>query len=306
MHVYCSFEDAALPGPVPELPSQDPACLEGLDLPGLDDLLWEDAVCNDFGVQPTSSASTHQSEQCKLANCRDCVSARPGQVFSNWSAPAPWTDSASHQQLQQQHQEVDSAPAASSPALQLPTPPQAAPQAGRVPDARQEPSSSRDSCHNEACSPQSSCDLPESGHKRRRGADSSPERAGGAQAAQASSPSDAAAASQVCSQFMLFFGMGAHWVTGQCSIITCDWSVHVHGSAVDWQGPQGGSRAGSAEDEPSEERKRQARMARNRESAQQSRARKKMQVDELERRNAELQAHNAHLSGARSRCSYQP
>ena len=54
---------------------------------------------------------------------------------------------------------------------------------------------------------------------------------------------------------------------------------------------------GSADEAPDEERKRQARMARNRESAQQSRARKKMQMDELERRNAELQAHNTHLSG---------
>ena len=196
-----------MPATGAELPSQDIACLEGLDLPCLDDLLWEDAVCNDFGVQPHSSASTHQSEQCQLPDCIDCASARPAQVFRNWSPPAPCVSSGSHkaayQQQEvdsisrkavQQQQEVDSAPAAPSPALQLPTPPQAEGAA----DARQEPSSSRDSCHYEACSPQSSCDLPESGHKRRRSADSSPECAGSAGAAHTSSPSDTAVASQVC------------------------------------------------------------------------------------------------------------
>ena len=65
--------------------------------------------------------------------------------------------------------------------------------------------------------------------------------------------------------------------------------------------PPGGS-PGSEESE--EERKRQERMQRNRESAQQSRARKRMQLDELERRNGELQAHNTHLSGAQLLCLF--
>jgi hypothetical protein len=39
-------------------------------------------------------------------------------------------------------------------------------------------------------------------------------------------------------------------------------------------------------------------MQRNRESAMQSRQRKKMQMDELERRNKELETQNAHLTGA--------
>lgn len=47
----------------------------------------------------------------------------------------------------------------------------------------------------------------------------------------------------------------------------------------------------------SEERKRQARMARNRESALHSRQRKKMQADELERRCDTLQADNRRLAG---------
>ena len=38
-------------------------------------------------------------------------------------------------------------------------------------------------------------------------------------------------------------------------------------------------------------------MQRNRESAMQSRQRRKMQLEELERRNTELQTQNAHLTG---------
>ena len=41
-----------------------------------------------------------------------------------------------------------------------------------------------------------------------------------------------------------------------------------------------------------------ARMQRNRESAMLSRQRKKMQLDELEQQNKQLQATNTHLSGA--------
>lgn len=41
-----------------------------------------------------------------------------------------------------------------------------------------------------------------------------------------------------------------------------------------------------------------ARMQRNRESAMLSRQRKKMQLDELERQNKQLQASNTHLSGS--------
>ena len=41
-----------------------------------------------------------------------------------------------------------------------------------------------------------------------------------------------------------------------------------------------------------------ARMQRNRESAMLSRQRKKMQLDELEQQNMQLQATNTHLSGA--------
>ena len=60
-----------------------------------------------------------------------------------------------------------------------------------------------------------------------------------------------------------------------------------------------GSRAGSPVGNGSEdEQKRQARMQRNRESAMQSRQRRKMQLEELERRNAELQTQNTHLTGA--------
>lgn len=40
-----------------------------------------------------------------------------------------------------------------------------------------------------------------------------------------------------------------------------------------------------------------ARMQRNRESAMLSRQRKKMQLDELERQNRQLQATNTHLTG---------
>ncbi|CAL8470217.1 g9759 [Coccomyxa elongata] len=59
-----------------------------------------------------------------------------------------------------------------------------------------------------------------------------------------------------------------------------------------------GSRAGSpAGNDDEEEQKRQARMQRNRESAMQSRQRRKMQLEELERRNAELQTQNTHLTG---------
>ena len=47
----------------------------------------------------------------------------------------------------------------------------------------------------------------------------------------------------------------------------------------------------------SEEAKREARMQRNRESAQLSRQRKKAQTGGLERQCQELQAHNAHLTG---------
>ena len=43
-----------------------------------------------------------------------------------------------------------------------------------------------------------------------------------------------------------------------------------------------------------------ARMQRNRESAMLSRQRKKMQLDELDRQNKQLQATNTHLSGAPS------
>ena len=41
-----------------------------------------------------------------------------------------------------------------------------------------------------------------------------------------------------------------------------------------------------------------ARMQRNRESAMLSRQRKKMQLDDLEQQNKQLQATNTHLSGA--------
>ncbi|BDA44244.1 probable bZIP transcription factor 28 [Coccomyxa sp. Obi] len=59
-----------------------------------------------------------------------------------------------------------------------------------------------------------------------------------------------------------------------------------------------GSRAGSPTgNDGEEEQKRQARMQRNRESAMQSRQRRKMQLEELERRNAELQTQNTHLTG---------
>ena len=43
-----------------------------------------------------------------------------------------------------------------------------------------------------------------------------------------------------------------------------------------------------------------ARMQRNRESAMLSRQRKKMQLDELDRQNKQLQATNTHLSGVPS------
>ena len=53
-----------------------------------------------------------------------------------------------------------------------------------------------------------------------------------------------------------------------------------------------------AGEEGDEEQKRMARMQRNRESAMLSRQRKKMQLDELEQQNKQLQATNTHLSGA--------
>ena len=53
-----------------------------------------------------------------------------------------------------------------------------------------------------------------------------------------------------------------------------------------------------AGEEGDEEQKRMERMQRNRESAMLSRQRKKMQLDELEQQNKQLQATNTHLSGA--------
>ena len=57
---------------------------------------------------------------------------------------------------------------------------------------------------------------------------------------------------------------------------------------------------GQSGEEGDEEQKRMARMQRNRESAMLSRQRKKMQLDELDRQNKQLQATNTHLSGAPS------
>ena len=61
---------------------------------------------------------------------------------------------------------------------------------------------------------------------------------------------------------------------------------------------QGEKANGQSGEEGDEEQKRMARMQRNRESAMLSRQRKKMQLDELDRQNKQLQATNTHLSGA--------
>ncbi len=61
---------------------------------------------------------------------------------------------------------------------------------------------------------------------------------------------------------------------------------------------QGGKTSRQSGEEGEEEQKRIARMQRNRESAMLSRQRKKMQLDELERQNKQLQASNTHLSGS--------
>ncbi len=63
---------------------------------------------------------------------------------------------------------------------------------------------------------------------------------------------------------------------------------------------QGEKAGGQSGEEGDEDQKRMARMQRNRESAMLSRQRKKMQLDELERQNKQLQATNTHLSGAPS------
>lgn len=63
--------------------------------------------------------------------------------------------------------------------------------------------------------------------------------------------------------------------------------------------PAGGDKGATSEDSSGgdEEQKRQVRMQRNRESAQLSRQRKKMQLDEMERRNGDLVAQNKYLTG---------
>lgn len=81
----------------------------------------------------------------------------------------------------------------------------------------------------------------------------------------------------------------------------CTLPVHLSQAAA-MQGSaqgtaQGAAQGAAAPDDADEERKRQERMQRNRESAHLSRQRKKMQVDDLERRNTELGTQVKYLGG---------
>ena len=178
------------------LPAEQQTPLDGLDLPSLDDLLWQDAVCNDFGVPSVSSgASEHQSGACQKEGCEGCA-----QSHSARDPPAgpvliiPWSSQQKEDPQQQQQDDAQHGEEA------LGTPPQT----DRPPKAslQQEPSSSRDS-NPTHLSPQSSCDLPDSGgHKRRRAEDSSPERAGRASSSEGKSACTAAAAPQQVGESM--------------------------------------------------------------------------------------------------------
>ena len=156
-----------------DLPIKGPTGLGGLDLPSLDDLMWEDAICNDFGVPTADSTSTHQSTQGHHPGCTDC--AQSLEAEGTLTPSIPWNDSFT-QKLPfivspAEGQVAESVPAPSSPEEQLHTPPQT----DRVLQPRPEPTSSRDSAPGHL-SPQSSCDLPDGSLKRRQEAQGSPER----------------------------------------------------------------------------------------------------------------------------------
>ena len=187
-----SFQGDALPDDAVECPPDQQTPLDGLDLPSLDDLLWQDSVCNDFGVPSVSiGASGHVSRACQKEGCKDCAQSRGAgqQPAGPVSLTIPW--SSQHEAAAPKQEQRDDAQHGVD-ALETP------PQTGRPQKApsQQEPSSSRDS-NPTHLSPQSSCDLPDSnGHKRRRAEDSSPERAGRASSSEGKSACTAAAAPQ--------------------------------------------------------------------------------------------------------------
>lgn len=174
MPLWCSFEDPAIPDGELQLPPEAQAGLDGLDLPSLDDLLWQDSICNGFGVPYASrGAAGHQAGACQDAGCRLCVrSSGAAQAPASPALSIPWNEDNPDTKSQQQGHQQQAVSESSSPLEALI---QSPPQTERVQQAApQEPTSSRDS-NPTHLSPQSSCDLPENGLKRRRADESSPE-----------------------------------------------------------------------------------------------------------------------------------